>query len=97
MTSVPTNADFIAQFPEFTSAPAALVTSALAKAARRTNADVYQTAELAADACMLKAATLLLRSPFGLKLRQANPNQKFTWEFELRDMQRSATIGLRCF
>lgn len=97
MAAVPSNATFLASYPEYNGAPAALVTAKLTEAARRTNADVYQTGDLAADAVMLRAAVLLTRTSFGYKLRQANPDQVIVWEYELSKLQRSATMGLRVF
>lgn len=97
MAAVPSNSSFIAAYPEYLGAPSADVTSALTRAARRTNADVFATDDLTADAVMLKAAILLLRSKFGYKLRQEQPNTVFGWEIELRQMQGAATMGLRVF
>lgn len=97
MATAPTRAAFLAEYPEFNTATAALIDAKLAAAARRTNADVYQTEDLATDAVMLRAAVLLMRSPFGKRMRQDNPDQVFTWEYELRMMQKAATMGLRVF
>lgn len=97
MATAPSNATFIAEYPEFSGAPAALVTRKLAQAARRTNADVYQSTDLATDAVMFSAAILLLRSPYGMKMRSEDPEQFLTWEYELKKLQRAATIGLRVF
>ena len=83
------------RYPEFAGAPEALLTARLAEAARRTNADVFQSEDLATDAVMLAGAILLLRSPAGRKMRTESPEQFLTWEYELRKLQRSATIGLR--
>jgi hypothetical protein len=74
-----------------------LVTTKLTEAAARTNSTIYQSAALTAQAVMLRAAILLLRSPFGLKMRSTNPEQQLTWEYELRSLQRSGTIGIRVF
>jgi hypothetical protein len=97
MAAVPSTADFIDNYPEFAGADDDLVSVKLAQAARRTNADVYSSLELAADAVMLRAAVLLLKSPGGRKMRLANPDQLFTWQTELRQLQGSATMGLRVF
>jgi hypothetical protein len=94
-----TRTEFLERYPEFNTATAsaALIDAKLAEADRRTNDAVFPTAELAKDATMLRAATLLLRSPLGKQMRQTNPDQVFTWEYELRMLQRSATMGLRVF
>ena len=94
-TAVPTRATFLASYPEFNGAPAALIDARLAEAARRTNAGIFQTEDLAADAVMLRCACLLLASPYGAKLRSEAPDQVFAWEYQLRALQRSATMGLR--
>jgi len=95
MAVAPDNATFLASYPEFTGAPAGVLTLKIAEAARRTNESVYQSAALAQDAVMLQAAILLLRSPSGRKMRTENADQFLTWEYELRKLQRTATIGLR--
>lgn len=95
MADAPLRSTFLAAYPEFEGAATSLIDLKLAEAARRTNADIFQTAELAQDAVMLRAAVLLLTSPFGFKLRSANPDQAFAWEWQLRQLQRSATMGLR--
>jgi hypothetical protein len=97
MADIPTNESFLLEYPEFEAAPEDLVTKKLEAAARRTNADVYQTAELANDAVMMRAAILLMRSSHARKMRLASPDQIFVWEGELFAMQRSATMGLRVF
>ncbi len=95
MAVAPSNSDFLVRYPEFAGAPSALVTARLAEAARSTNSTVFQSAELCTDAVMLLGAILLLRSPAGRKMRTESPEQYLTWEYELRKLQRSATIGLR--
>jgi hypothetical protein len=97
VATAPTNAAFLERYPEYNGAPAALVTARLAEAARRTNEEVFQTDELVTDAVMLRAAVLLLASPHGFKIRAAAPDQAFAWEYTLRQLQRSATQGLRVF
>ncbi len=97
MASVPSVADFVENYPEFEGATEALVTAKLTDAAARTNAAVFQSDALATQAVMLRAAILLLRSPYGMQMRQSNPDQVFVWEYELRNLQRSATCGLRVF
>lgn len=97
-TPVPSRATFLASFPEFNGVqPATLIDTKLALAAARTNADVFESEDLAAEACMLRAAVLLLSSPAGAKMRSENGDQAFAWEFSLRQMQRSATMGKRVF
>ena len=96
MASV-SRATFLERYPEFNGTSTTLIDAKLAEADRRTNDALFQTTETAEDATMLRAATLLLRSPAGKLMRQANPDQVFTWEYELRMLQRSATMGLRVF
>jgi hypothetical protein len=96
MAVAPSRAEFLGSYPEFNGVePATMIDVKLAEAARRTNARLFQTDQLAADAVMLRAAVLLLSSPHGFKLRSANPDQAFAWEWQLRALQRSATLGLR--
>ena len=97
MATAPAVADFLDNYPEFAQATTTLVTAKLADAAARTNADVFQSTALATQAVMLRAAVLLLRSPYGLKMRQNNPDQVYVWEYELKALQRSATQGVRVF
>lgn len=97
MADVPSNATFLAAYPEFMGASSALITSKLTEAAARTNENVYQTAALAQYAVLLSAAILLVRSPYGMQMRSENPDQFVVWEYELRRAQRAACIGLRVF
>lgn len=98
MTPVPSRADFLASAygSQFVSAPAALIDSSLAAAARRTST-YLQSADLIVDHVFLKAAIILLRHPKSHPMRLANPDQLLTWERELKQLQRSGTIGLRTF
>jgi hypothetical protein len=91
MADIVSNATFLEAHPEFSGATEALVTNAIARAARRTNATVYQSAELAAD------AVILVLSPYGRKMRSESPEQVLAWEYQLRQLQRQATTGLRVF
>lgn len=97
MATAPSNATFLAEYPEFNGIASATITAKLAAAARRTNADVFQSTDLTTDAVMLRAAVLLLKSPAGRKMRLNNPEQLIVWEVELRDLQKSAVLGLRVF
>jgi hypothetical protein len=97
MADIVSNATFLEAHPEFSGATEALVTNAIARAARRTNATVYQSAELAADAVILRAAVILVLSPYGRKMRSESPEQVLAWEYQLRQLQRQATTGLRVF
>jgi hypothetical protein len=93
----PTNAAFLVAYPEFSKAPSALVTSCLARAGRRTVASVFADTDTANDACMLKAAILLFRSPMARELKAVSDESAFGWAAELYEMQRSATMGVRTF
>lgn len=97
MATAPSSATFLEHYPEFNATPVALINVKLAEAARRTNADIFQSADLAQDAVMLRCAVLLLASPHGHKLRSEKPDQVFAWEFSLRQLQTAATMGLRVF
>jgi hypothetical protein len=96
-TPVPPNATFVAQFPEFTTAPASLLTAHLTAAARRTNAEVFSSPELAEQAVLLRAVINLVKSPFARQMKLVSDDQVFLWHQELRELQRSATMGLRVF
>lgn len=97
MATAPSSATFLASYPEFNGTPVALINVKLAEAARRTNADIFQTTDLANDAVMLRAAVLLLASPHGHKLRSEKPDQVAAWYWQLKELQGSATMGLRVF
>lgn len=97
MADVPSAATLYASYPEFSGADADLVNAKLAEAARRTNATVYGTAALAQDAVLLRAAELLILSPYGREMRSENPDQWLAWQVVLRKLQREATMGLRVF
>lgn len=93
----PTIAEFLVSYPEFAGAPTAFLQAKLNEAWSRTNAAIYQSPTLASSATMLSTAILMLRSPYGLKMRSENPEQMLVWEYELRKAQRAATIGRRVF
>jgi hypothetical protein len=93
----PANATFLVDYPEFSKAPESLVTSKLAQAGRRTNAEVFADAETANDALCLRAAILLYKSPYSRKAKLVSDEQGFVWAQELYELQRSATMGLRVF
>lgn len=99
MANVPSRADFLASpyGSPFNGAPAALIDASLASAARRTSSSVLQTDALVEDAVFLRAALLLLKHPQGQAMRTANPDQCLIWEKELRQIQRSGTLGIRVF
>lgn len=85
-------------YPDFNAlgvAAGALIDAKLAEAARSTDASVFQSAELAQDAVFLRTAVLLLASPKGLEMRKRMPDQAAAWEWRLRSMQRTATMGKR--
>jgi hypothetical protein len=94
--SAPSNAVFLDRFPEFAKAPAALVTTWVAAAARRTSSNIY-TADQEVDAVCLKAAVLLTKSPQARALKLVGDEQGFVWAQELYELQRSATMGIRVF
>ncbi len=96
-TPVPSNATFLAFVPQFMGVASALITQMLTRAAKRTNADVFSSTELAEQHVLLLAAELLLCSPAGQAMRSSSPDQAFAWGYERRQLQRSATMGLRVF
>jgi hypothetical protein len=98
MAAIPTRAEFLASTPgsSFVATPVALIDSALREAAQRTS-NLYQSTDLAQQAVILRAAILLLRHPKSLPMRQANPDQIFVWEDELKGLQTSGMLGLRVF
>lgn len=94
----PTYETFVERFPQFENAPRAFVEAWLAAGARRTNQKVFQSGDLVQDAVMLKAAILLLRAPAAQKMRiNVQPEQGLAWEYELAQLQGSATLGFRVF
>lgn len=93
----PSRADFLIEFPEFDKAPVTLVDKVLYRAGIQTRQATYGQAEAAVRACMLKAAILLLRSPYAQRMRLDSMEQVSAYEVELYEMQRSGTMGLRCF
>lgn len=97
MAAVPSNATLLAAFPEFNGATSALVTQKLTEAARRTRTDSFPSADAAADAVMLRAAILLILSPYGHKMRSENPEQYLAYQMQLRELQRASTMGDRVF
>lgn len=96
-TVIPSNATFLAFVPQFMGVAAGLVTEMLTRAARRTNPKIFASLELAEQHVMLLAAELLLCSPAGQAMRAASPDQAFAWAYERRQLQRSATMGVRVF
>lgn len=88
---------FLADYPEFSKAPADLLTSKLAQAGRRTNEEVFADSATAQDALMLRAAILMYKSPYSRKAKLVSDEQAYVWASELYDLQRSATMGLRVF
>jgi hypothetical protein len=99
MATTPTRAAFLASVPGsmFNAAPVEVIDQALADAAAMTNASLFQSTALADRHIFLQAAIALLMHPGSLKMRQANPDQVYVWERQLRDAQRSATLGVRTF
>jgi hypothetical protein len=95
MATAPSVNDFLSSYPEFSGASTIAVK--LSEAAARTNASVYQSAALATQAVMLRAAILLIKSPDGRAMRLENPTLVSVWDQELKQLQRAATIGLRVF
>jgi hypothetical protein len=95
--TAPSNTAFVEAYPHFSKAPAALVTSCLAQAARRTSAWLFKDEAETTDAVMLKAAVLLTKHPGARKLELVDDSQAFVWGQELLELQRSAGTGLRVF
>lgn len=74
-----------------------MVTSCIARAARWTNESVFQSTEQVNDAVKLRAAILLIESPYGREMRSEAPEQMLVFEMRLKRLQRAATMGLRVF
>ena len=85
------------RFPHFENAPVELVTSALTSAAARTNDALFPEVETAETAAYLRAAITLYRSPFAIKMRLNSPESIMLAVEDLRQIQRTATMGLRVF
>lgn len=103
--AVPSSAGFIAAYPEFTNAPAALVDAKVAEAAEFTAEDTYGSAASETAAVYAQAAYLLSLLPDARAMRAADPKQgnrtgvqqANPYAERLYSMQRSATMGLRVF
>ena len=95
-TTPPPRATFLESYPEFSKAPAALVDRKLREASSRTASEFYTT-DQEIDAVCLKAAVLLAKSPDARKMKLVSDEQAFVWAGELRDLQRSAGMGDRCY
>jgi hypothetical protein len=74
-----------------------MVDQVLVRAGQQTRSATYGTPETATRACMLKAAILLLRSPYAQSMRLDSMEQVSAYEVELWEMQRSNAMGLRVF
>lgn len=97
-TAVPTSATFLLHFPEYSRIPTAgLVETKLAEAARRTNGDVYPSAEATELAVLYRAALLLALSPDARKMRLVTDEQAYVWKGQLKELQVASTMGLRVF
>lgn len=96
MATVPSNAAFLASTPgrAFMGATANQVTTALTEAAGQTNDRIY-TAGQAEFAVFLKAAILLFDEPEAFSMRDSDPKAASRWEKRLRNLQRSAGMGIR--
>lgn len=89
---------FLASYPEFAQAETespGLIQTKLNEATSETNATVMGVRT--ERAILVKAAILLLRSPWARSLRLENQDMLTAWERELREMQCAATVGLRVF
>jgi hypothetical protein len=95
--SAPTSAYFLESYPEFSKAPADLVTRKLAEASRRTSANVFAPGSEQDDAVCLRAAVLLTLSPYSRKMKLVSDEQAFLWANQLFELQRAATMGIRVF
>lgn len=97
MDVIPTVTEFKRRFPEMANAPFDLCTQVLTDAAAETRDRSYPRYDVAVQACLMKAAVLLLESPYGQKMRLEAPEQMLAYEFRLGRKQRSAMMGLRVF
>lgn len=98
MADVPSRASFLASIygSMFISVdPPTVIDAALTSAALRTSSTIFSSNSVTEEAVFLRAAIMLLRHPKGFPMRQANPDQIYVWQEDLRDIQRTAAIGLR--
>lgn len=96
--SAPTRAYFFGRFPEFAGVDGTFVDNCLADAVENVNAEVFQSQVRYSRAVCLHTAIMLYRSPKGRAMRAAdNDGQVYQWEYELDQLNASATIGLRVF
>ncbi len=93
----PSRAVFIAKYPEFKDVTAATVDAKLAEAARRTSATLFKSTDEATDACCLRAAILVTKTPEGRQLRLVSDEQAFVWESEWYRLIRGAGMGNRVY
>jgi len=96
MVTVPSAAQFLVVYPEFSKCPLALVDAKLAQAARWTNELTYD-AGTEGDAVMMKAAALLAVTPDARKLQLVADDQLLVWQRQLYRLQKSAVCGVRVF
>lgn len=93
----PSVASFLADYPEFDDADTSLIAAKLAEASHYVNPKVFQDDLKVEYMVKLEAALLLMRSPFGRKMRLEATEQFLVWERELHRRKRTAVIGLRVF
>lgn len=103
--AVPSSAGFRIAYPEFSTAPDALVNEKLTEAAEFTAESVYGSATSEAAAVYAQAAYLLSLLPGSRAMRAADPKQgnrsgvqqANPYAERLYRMQRSAVCGIRVF
>jgi hypothetical protein len=103
--AVPSPSGFLVAYPEFATAPTAVVEGKLTEAADFTAEDFYGTAAAEAAAVYAQAAYLLSLLPDARAMRAADPKQgnrsgaqqANPYAERLYRLQRSAAVGWRVF
>lgn len=89
---MPSAADFLAQYPEFSGADEALINAKLQAAALRTSPRAWG-AKYAAGV-MLRCADLLAKTPDGRASRLMVDDERSIYDADLKSMMRCAALGL---
>lgn len=88
-----TLAEFKASFPEFRSAPDALVTLKMTDAAESTSVAVWGATY--DKGIYYRTADLLAKSPFGRKMGLVNKDGTTAYSADLRRLEELVTVGYR--
>jgi len=93
MAAIPTPAEFLVAFPEFTGAAETLIQSKLDQAVQRTDAEVW--GELFTQGVLYRAADLLAKSPTGRAMKISDNGGKTLYWDDLQTMKKRVASGFR--